>query len=146
MKYTKKTLTTLLQDNGVVITAKSLTALVLLALDNDLITREDVIPQDKGNGNGNSNLNLDTEKRPRGRPRKYPPKEVDPNKVVDPKHHRLRTIRTNPTLVKLTNVSTGEVESYDSLYKACAATRHGSGFFIRNNGKVVDGIIIEVVK
>lgn len=137
MKYTKKALIKLLQDNDVSTTAKSIAELVIIALDNGVLKREDILCPEKEKLDG---------KRPRGRPRKYPPKEVDPNKVVDPKYHRLRTIRANPTSVKLTHVDTGEVESYDSLYKACAATRHGSGFFIRNNGNVIAGTMIEVIQ
>lgn len=136
MRYTKKTLTKLLQDNGVTTTAKSIAALLLLALENGAITREDVIKPDKPD--------LDTEKRPRGRPRKYPPKEVDPNKVVDPKYQRLLEIHENPRAVRTTNVETGEVKCYSSLHKAKSALGHGSGYYIRNNGKVVDGIKIEV--
>ena len=135
MSYTtKKALIKLLKDNGITTTAKTLTELVLIALDNEVVKREDVVPAKK------------PEKRPTGRPRKHPPKEVDPNKVIDPKYLRLRTIRTNPISVKLTNVDTGEATSYASQYKAYKATHRGYGFFIRNNGKVVDGIMIEVIK
>ena len=127
MKDTKKALIKVLQDNGV---TTSTIDVILLALDNEILKREDA----------------NVEKRPRGRPRKYPQKEFDPNKVVDPKHYRLRTIRTNPISVKLTNVDTGEVTLYTSLYKATTTTHHGSRFLIRNNGKVVDGILIEVTR
>jgi hypothetical protein len=142
MKYTKKALIKLLQDANVSTTAKSIAELLIIALDNGVVKREDILCPEK-----EKPIKEKPEgKKLRGRPRKNPPKEVDPNKVVDPKYHRLRTIRVNPTSVKLTNVDTGEVESYDSLYKACAATRHGSGFFIRHNGKVIDGIMIAVVE
>ena len=134
MRYSKKDLITLLNDNNITTTVKSIIELMLLALDNEILSREDVVPAKKE----------PNDQKPRGRPRKYPPKEVDPNKVVDPKYHRLRTIRTNPLSVKLTNVDTGEAKSYNSLYKASRATRHGCGFFTRNNGKVVDGIMIEI--
>ena len=135
MSYTtKKALIKLLNDNNITTTAKTLTELVLIALDNEVVKREDVVPAKK------------PEKRPTGRPRKHPPKEVDPNKVIDPKYLRLRTIRTNPISVKLTNVDTGEITSYASQYKACRATHRDHGFFIRNNGKVVGGIMIEVIK
>jgi hypothetical protein len=142
MKYTKKALIKLLQDADVSSTAKSIAELLVIALDNGVVKREDILCPEK-----EKPINVKPKgKKLRGRPRKNPPKEVDPNKVVDPKYHRLRTIRVNPKSVKLTNVDTGEVESYDSLYKACAATRHGSGFFIRNNGKVIDGTMIAVVE
>ena len=101
---------------------------MILALENDLIKREDPEP------------------RARGRPRKYPLKEVDPDKVVDQKYHRLRTIRTNPTTIKLTNVDTGKATTYYSLYKASQDTKHGCGYFLRNDGREVNGILIEVMK
>ena len=85
----------MLQDNNITTTAKSIAALMLIALDNGVITREEVLRNEP---------KQESEKKPRGRPRKYPPKEVDPNKVVDPKYHRLRTIRTNPISVKLTRL------------------------------------------
>lgn len=144
MRYTKKALLKLLQDNCITTTSESKIELMLLALDNEILKREDVVPSKKEPRK--KEVSEPKEKRPLGRPRKYPPKEVDPNKVVDPKYHRLRTIRTNPTSVKLTNVDTGEVISHGSLYKASKATNHGCGFFIRNNGKVVDGIMYEVIE
>ena len=122
MKYKKESVIKMLENNNIPTTEIEL---MILALENDLIKREDPEP------------------RARGRPRKYPLKEVDPDKVVDPKYHRLRTIRTNPTTIKLTNVDTGIVTTYDSLYKAYQETRHGCGYFMRNNGKVIDGIRIE---
>ena len=144
MRYSKKDLQKLLKDNNITVTAKSKIELMLLALDNEILSREDVvIPKQEPK---KREPKEPKEPKPRGRPRKYPPKEVDPNTVIDPKYHRLRTIRTNPISVKLTNVDTGEAASYGSLYKASRATHHGCGFFIRNNGKVVDGIMIEVAE
>lgn len=134
MKYTQKNLMKLLQDAGISTTAKSIAKLLIIALDNGVLKREDILGPEKEK----------PEKKPRGRPRKYPPKEVDLDKIVDPKYHRLRTIRTNPISVKLTNVDTGEVTSYSSLYKASSATHHACNFFTRNNGKVIDGRMIEV--
>ena len=125
MKYTKKSVIKMLENNNIPTTEIEL---MIIALENGLQKREDPEP------------------RARGRPRKYPLKEVDPDKVVDPKYHRLRTIRTNPISVKLTNVDTGEATSYGSLYKASRATHHGCGFFVRNNGKVVDRMKIEVIE
>jgi len=124
MRYSKKDLMTLLKDNNITTTAKSIIELMLLALDNDILSREDVVP-------------------PKKEPKRREPKEPKPES--DPKYHRLRTIRTNPKSIKLTNVDTGEVTAYGSLYKASLATKHGGGFFIRNNGKVVDGILIDVM-
>jgi hypothetical protein len=89
----------------------------------------------------------DAPKRGRGRPWKpgsipKPPKE---DKEVDPKFFRLRKIRTNPTLIRMTNVSTGEVTEYKSQYAASKALNHGCGFFTRNNGKVVNGMLVEIM-
>jgi hypothetical protein len=134
MKYTKENLIKLLEDNNITTAATSVIELMLLALDNDILKREE-IKQEKS-----------IAKKSRGRPRKYPSKEVDPDKVVDPKYHRSRTIRANPKTIKLTNVDTGKITTYDSLYKASQDTKHGCGFFVRNNGKVVDGMLIEAMK
>lgn len=145
MLYSKKSLTKMLEDNDITPTTKSIAALLLICLDNGLVTREEVLPKEPKEPKKEPKEPKELkEPKPRGRPRKYPPKEVDPNKATDPKYHRLRTIRTNPISVKLTNVDTGEATSYSSLYKASRATHHGCGFFIRNNGKLVDGIKIEV--
>lgn len=106
--------------------------LLFAAYDAGLLKREDILPEKP-----------QTENKSRGRLRKYPPKEIDPNKVVDPKHHRLRTIRTNPKTVETTNVETGEVTIYPSMYKAEKAMKHRWDYFIGNNGKVVKGMLIE---
>jgi hypothetical protein len=137
MKYTKKNLIKLLEDNNITTTATSVIELMLLALDNAILKREEIKQE---------NDSVSIEKKSRGRPRKYPVKEVDPDKVVDAKYHRLRTIRTNPTTIKLTNVDTGKATTYGSLYKASQDTKHGCGYFVRNDGREVNGILIEVMK
>jgi hypothetical protein len=140
IKYSVTSLKQLLADNDIKTTAKNKTELLFLAYDAGLLTRELVMhPQ-------TAIANEVKEKKPLGRPRKYPPNEVVLDKVVDPKYYRLRMIRTNPTTIKLTNVATGQVTTYGSLYKAYQDTKHGCGFFMRNNGKEVDGILIEVMK
>ena len=125
MKYTKESVIKMLENNNIPTTAIEL---MILALENDLQKREDPEP------------------RARGRPRKYPLKEVDPDKVVDPKYHRLRTIRTNPRTIKLTNVDTGTVTTYGSSYKAYQETHHDCKYFTRNNKKVINGIRIEITE
>ena len=132
MKYTKENLQDLLKNSNI---APETIELVIRALDNDIATREDAKKESESK-----------EKRSRGRPRKYPPKEIDPDKTIDPKYARLSTIRTNPTTIKLTNIDTGEVTTYGSLYKAYQETQHGCGFFERNKEKVVDRMLIEVTK
>ena len=131
MKYTKENLIKMLENNN---TPRTTIELVILALDNDILKREEIKQEN------------DSQKKSRGRPRKYPAKEVDPDKVVDAKYHRLRTIRTNPKTIKLTKVGTCEVTTYDSLYKASQDTKHGCGYFVRNDGREVNGILIEVMK
>ena len=128
MKYTKESVIKMLENNNIPTTAIEL---MILALENDLQKRE--FPEPK-------------EKRLRDRPRQYPAKEVDPDKVVDPKYHRLRTIRTNPRTIKLTNVDTGTVTTYGSSYKAYQETHHDCGYFTRNNKKVINGIRIEITE
>ncbi len=85
------------------------------------------------------------EKRPVGRPRKYPPKIVDPDKVVDPKYHRLRTIRTNPMKVKLTNVETGEETLYKSMYRLMKDTKRSYDYYRARDGCIADGVKIEIL-
>lgn len=133
MLYTKRDLLKLLADNNINATTNNLPELVVIALDKNVITRDDVFRS-----------KVEKEKRPRGRPRKYPPKEVDPNKIIDPKYNRLLTIRKNPRKVTLTNVKTGDVTSYHSLYKAVKSTGLSFTYFKRNNGKIVDGMKIEM--
>jgi hypothetical protein len=74
----------------------------------------------------------------------YPKIEEDPNKVTRTKQEWLRTIRNNPRTVTLTNVETGEVTVYKSLYKAGIETNLRWQYFLMNNGNVVNGIKIEV--
>jgi len=46
MQYSKKDLQKLLQDNNITTTSKSLCALMLIALDNGLITREEILKKE----------------------------------------------------------------------------------------------------
>ena len=77
-------------------------------------------------------------------PNKVPNKVKDPNKAKDPKYDRLLTIRNNPRKVTLTNVETGDVSTYHSLYQAVKATKHGYDYFKRRNGKIYKGVKIEM--
>ena len=147
--YSKKSLQKILKDNNVTTTAKSIAALMLIAMDNKLVTREEVLKneiKEPRKPKEPMELKEPKEPKPRGRPRKYPKKEVDPNKVTDPKHYRLRTIRKEPTLVKLTNVVTGEITTYKSLYEASKETKHGCGYFTRHDGNVIKGIKVEGIR
>ena len=72
MKYTKKALVKLLQDADVSTTAKSIAELLIIALDNGVVKREDILcpEQEKPIKEKPEGKKL------RGRPRKNPPKEV----------------------------------------------------------------------
>ena len=136
MKYTTKVLKQLLMDHGIETGATNKTELVLTALDNGILKREDIFHESK-------HTKEPIEKRKVGRPRKFPPKEIDQNKVLNPKYERLLTIRNNPKKIKLTNIETGEVSSYESINKSVAASGHAHRLFSKNDGKIVNGITIE---
>lgn len=139
-KYTKKSLKKLLDDANILTTSDTIPALVILALDHNLINRDDVLTKVE-----KTPKQPVEEKRPVGRPRKYPPKEVDPNAVVDPKYHRLRTIRTNPRTVKLINVETGEETVYKSMYQLMKDTKHSYDYYRARDGCIVDGVKIKII-
>lgn len=157
MLYTKKSLKKLLQDSNVTTAAKSIAALLLLALDNGVVSREDILkePVEKRHVGRPRKSKLETHetkdmdlisepKRPRGRPRKYPPKIVDPDKQKDPKYDRIRTHSKVPIPVTLTNVETGEVRTFKSQCMAGKAVGKSEKFFARHNGEVVNGDLIKL--
>ena len=83
---------------------------------------------------------------PVGRPRKYPKKEAkSPNGIRDPKYDRLIGIRNKPVTVKLTNMETGEIKIYKSLYSAINETKHGWRYLEARNGKLDNGVKIEIL-
>ena len=89
---------------------------MLIAIDNGLVDREPLMSEAKEVG----------VKNPVGRPRKKPKKEnASPNAIRDPKYDRLKGIRNKPATVKLTNMETGEIKIYKSLYSAMRETKHG---------------------
>jgi len=57
--------------------------------------------------------------------------------VIDPKHEYLRTVRTYPKKVTLTDIETEEVTTYDSIYKAVKATGYSDTSMQKRNGKVI---------
>ena len=79
-----------------------------LALENNLIDKNELLGEAKEKA----------DKRPVGRPRIKELKKEGEVKIIDPKYERLRMIRKKPVTVRLTNVKTGEVIEYNSLYKA----------------------------
>ena len=102
MAYTRKYLKNLLKENGVSKTSDNVITLMMLAVENNLISKDAILENSK-------------EVRPVGRPRKYEKKEKKP---IDPKYERLGLIRNNPLGVRITNVETGEVIEYDSTYES----------------------------
>ena len=82
---------------------------------------------------------------PVGRPRKYPKNTTTEVSIRDPKYDRLIRIRNNPVSVRLTNVETGEIKIYTSLYKAMNETRHSWRYLKARNGKVDEGFKIEIL-
>nr|XP_047144808.1 uncharacterized protein LOC124818280 [Hydra vulgaris] len=71
-----------------------------------------------------------------GRPRINPIKEKNER---DPKYDWLAKIRTNPTTIKLTNIETGEVKIYNSLYDYIRKEKHCKSYAEKYNGKVKNG-------
>ena len=113
-KPTTEVLKQLLADNNIVIpsTTKGKTELFLMLFDAGILKREEVFPPRKEK----------VERQP---------------KVIDPKHEYLRTIRNRPKKVVFTDIETGEVETYDSIYKAVKATGYEGTNMQKRNGEVV---------
>ena len=76
MRYTKKYLKNLLEENGISKTSDHLATLIAMAMENNLIDKNVLMVDAKEKG----------EKRPIGRPRK---KEVEQIKSIHPKYERL---------------------------------------------------------
>jgi len=113
-KLTTEVLKQLLTDNNIVIpsTTKGKTELFLMLFDARILKREEVFPPRKEK----------VERQP---------------KVIDPKHEYLRTIRNRPKKVVFTDIETGEVTTYDSIYKAVKATGYAGIYMQKRNGEVV---------
>ena len=128
MAYTRKYLKNLLKENGVSKTSDNVITLMMLAVENNLISKDEILENSK-------------EVRPVGRPRKYEKKEKKP---IDPKYERLGLIRNNPLGVRITNVETGEVIEYGSTYESKKKTGHSWQYFENRNGKVDNGYKFEI--
>ena len=113
-KPTTQVLKQLLVDNNIAIPAatKGKTELFLMLFDAGVLKREEVFPPRKEK----------VERQP---------------KMIDPKHEYLRTIRTHPKKVTFTDIETGEVTTYDSIYKAVKATGYAGRYMQKHNGEVV---------
>ena len=132
--YTRKQLVKILNDNNISTTAKSIAHLMIVCMDNHLVTKEDIIESDKPKEKKEKKEEEEcNEKRRRGRPKLNSPKE----KILKG-YSKARAVR-------LTNQETGEVTEYRSLHKARIGTGHGHEYFLRNNGKVIDGILYETL-
>ena len=131
MRYTKKNLQKLLEENGVTKTSDRFATLIALAMENNLIDKNELLGEAK--------------KRPVGRLRIKELKKEGEVKIINPKYERLRLIRKKPVTVRLTNVETGEVIEYNSLYKAIRETRHGWQYLESRDGKMDDGFKIEIL-
>ena|SRR6218665_727211 len=142
-KYTKKSLKKILEDNNITTTMNSVAALLVIALDNGVISREEILQ----NSESDESLQIDSTegpKRSRGRPRKYPPKIVDKTKEKDPKYDRIRTQSKVAIPVTLTNIETGEVRTFKSQCMAGKVVGKSEKFFARHNGEVFNGDLIQL--
>ena len=109
---------------------------MLIAIDHGLIDRESVMSEAKEVG----------VKNPVGRPRKNPKKEnTSTNVVRDPIFDRLIGIRNKPVIVKLTNIETGNIKIYKSLFIVIRETKHCWRYLESRDGKIEDGFKIEIL-
>ena len=109
---------------------------MLIAIDHGLIDRESVMSEAKEVGVMN----------PVGRPRKNPKKEnTSTNVVRDPINDRLIGIRNKPVIVKLTNIETGNIKTYKSLFSVIRETKHWWRYLESRDGKIEDGFKIEIL-
>ena len=134
MRYTKQALKKLLEENKINKTCDNITTLMMIALDHGLINRELYM----------SEVKEVVAKNPVGRPRKYP-KNTTEVSIRDPKYDRLIRIRNNSVSVRLTNVETGEIKIYTSLYKTTNETGHSWRYLKARHGKVDEGFKIEIL-
>ena len=118
----------MLKENGVSKTSDNVITLMMLAVENNLISKDAILENSK-------------EVRPVGRPRKYEKKEKKP---TDPKYERLGLIRNNPLGVRITNVETGEVIEYGSAYESKKKTGHSWQYLENRDGKVDNGYKFEI--
>ena len=135
MTYTRKVLKNLLKENNIKETANNKMALMLLAVENNLINRDTVFGS-KYNG-------LRPVERFVGRPRIYEKKE---KKHTENKYERLGLIRNNPLGLRMTHVETGEVIEYKSTYEAKKKTGRSWLYYENRNGGVYNGYKYEIFK
>ena len=134
MTFIRKDLKNLLKENGVPTTADNKITLMFLAVENNLISKDDIL---KGKYKG-----IRPAGRLVGRPRIH---EIKEKKPTDPKYERLGLIRNNPLGLRMTHVETGEVIEYSSTYEAKKKTGHSWIYFENRDGKVENGYKYEIL-
>ena len=128
MTYTRKVLKNLLKENNINETANNKMALMMLAIENNLINRDTVFGS-KYNGL---------------RPLKRIPK-IKEKKPLDLKYERLGLIRNNPLGLRMTHVETGEVIEYKSTYEAKKKTGRSWLYYKNRDGRVENGYKYEIL-
>ena len=133
--YTRKDIKKLLEKNGIDKTAENKMALMMLALENNLISKDAVFGS-KYNG-------VRPVERFVGRPRIH---EIKEKKPTENKYERLGLIRNNSLGLRMTHVETGEVIEYGSTYEAKKKTGHSWNYFENRDGGVYNGYKFEIFK
>ena len=136
MICTRKDLKNLLKENGVLVTADNKITLMFLAVENNLISKDDIF---KGKFRGMRPVGRGV-----GRPRKEK-KEKIKNTPIEPKYERLGLIRNNPLGLRITHVETGEVIEYKSTYEATKKTGRSWYYYKNRDGGEYDGYKYEIL-
>ena len=136
MICTRKDLKNLLKENGVPVTADNKITLMFLAVENNLISKDDIF---KGKFRGMRPVGRGV-----GRPRKEK-KEKIKNTPIEPKYERLGLIRNNPLGLRITHVETGEVIEYKSTYEATKKTGRSWYYYKNRDGGEYDGYKYEIL-
>ena len=116
MKFKLPELRQMLIDNNLKGISRNKTEIIELLINKGYLKKEDVYPEQRI-----------VEK-------KVIEKEI--KKPIDPKYERLRNLRTQPKKVVYTDLETGNVQEFDSVYKAARATKHSSKLFTDYNGRL----------
>ena len=136
MICTRKDLKNLLKENGVLVTADNKITLMFLAVENNLISKDDIF---KGKFRGMRPVGRGV-----GRPRKEK-KEKIKNTPIEPKYERLGLIRNNPLGLRITHVETGEVIEYKSTYEATKKTGRSWYYYKNRDGGEYGGYKYEIL-
>ena len=142
MICTRKDLKNLLKENGVPVTADNKITLMFLAVENNLISKDDIF---KGKFRGMRPVGRGV-----GRPRKEKKEKKEkikntPIESIEPKYERLGFIRNNPLGLRITHVETGEVIEYKSTYEATKKTGRSWYYYKNRDGGEYDGYKYEII-